>query len=62
VSTSTATVVWMSTLEAIALGMMISWTPSVVVMAYFLWKAPVQGPAEKSSDGLLGVEQCESVG
>jgi hypothetical protein len=44
----------MSTLEAIALGMMISWTPSVVVMAYFLWKAPVQSPAEKSSDGLLG--------
>jgi hypothetical protein len=32
----------MSTLQAIALGMMVSWTPCVVVVAYFLWKAPIQ--------------------
>jgi hypothetical protein len=30
----------MSILEAIVLGMMISWTPSVIVLAYLLWKAP----------------------
>jgi hypothetical protein len=35
----------MSTLEAIALGMMISWTPSAVVMAYVLWKAPTEPPS-----------------
>jgi hypothetical protein len=31
----------MSTLEAVILGMMIAWTPSLLVAAYFLWKAPV---------------------
>jgi hypothetical protein len=44
----------MSTLEAIALGMMISWTPSVAVMAYFLWNAPVQELKEESSTTLIG--------
>jgi hypothetical protein len=32
----------MSTLEAIVLGMMISWTPSAIVMAFLLWKAPAE--------------------
>jgi hypothetical protein len=32
----------MSTFEAIVLGMMISWTPSVVVMAYFVWNASIE--------------------
>jgi hypothetical protein len=27
----------MTTLQAVFLGMMISWTPSVLLMAYLLW-------------------------
>ena len=32
----------MSTLEAVVLGMMVSWTPCAIIVAYFLWKAPIQ--------------------
>jgi hypothetical protein len=32
----------MSTFEAIVLGMMISWTPGVLLVAYFLWTAPIE--------------------
>jgi hypothetical protein len=32
----------MSTFEAVVLGMMISWTPSVLVMAFFVWNAPIE--------------------
>ena len=28
----------MTTLQAILLGMMLSWTPSVVLMAFLLWQ------------------------
>jgi hypothetical protein len=30
----------MSTVHAVFLGMMIAWTPSLLVMAYLLWRAP----------------------
>ena len=29
----------MSTLQAVILGMMLSWTPSLLFMAYLLWRA-----------------------
>ena len=32
----------MTTLHAVFLGMMLSWTPSVLFMAYFLWRAPLE--------------------
>jgi hypothetical protein len=28
----------MTTLQAVMFGMMLSWTPSVVLLAWFLWK------------------------
>jgi hypothetical protein len=32
----------MSTLQAMILGMMLSWTPSLLLMAYLLWRAPLE--------------------
>ena len=32
----------MATLQAVFLGMMLSWTPSVLLMAYLLWRAPLE--------------------
>jgi hypothetical protein len=29
-----------TTLQAVILGMLLSWTPCVVLMAYLLWRAP----------------------
>jgi hypothetical protein len=37
----------MSTLEAVILGMMIAWTPSLLITAYFLWRAPIVDLAER---------------
>jgi hypothetical protein len=31
-----------STLQAVILGMMLSWTPSLLLMAYLLWRAPLE--------------------
>jgi len=31
----------MSTWQAILLGMMLSWTPSLVLLAWLLWKEPI---------------------
>ena len=31
----------LSTLQAVFLGMMLSWTPSLLFMAYLLWRAPL---------------------
>jgi hypothetical protein len=31
----------MSTLQAIALGAMVAWTPSLVLLAFLLWRAPL---------------------
>ena len=31
----------MSTLQAVIFGMMLSWTPSLLFMAYLLWRAPL---------------------
>jgi hypothetical protein len=31
-----------STLQAVILGMMLSWTPSLLLMAYLLWRAPFE--------------------
>jgi hypothetical protein len=28
----------MTTLQAVFLGMMLAWTPSVVLLAFFLWR------------------------
>jgi hypothetical protein len=30
-----------SRLQAVILGMMLSWTPSLLFMAYLLWRAPL---------------------
>ena len=30
----------MTTLPTLVLGMMLVWTPSLIVLAYFLWRAP----------------------
>ena len=38
----------MTTLQAVMLGMMISWTPSLVIMALLLWRAPVCATAADS--------------
>jgi hypothetical protein len=35
----------MTTTQSIALGMMIVWTPSVLLLAIFLWSAPVTSDA-----------------
>jgi hypothetical protein len=32
----------MTTLQAVFFGMMLSWTPSVLLMAYLLWQAPLE--------------------
>jgi hypothetical protein len=29
-----------TTIEAVIFGMMLAWTPCVLLMAYFLWQAP----------------------
>jgi hypothetical protein len=31
-----------TTIEAVMLGMMLSWTPCVLLMAYLLWRAPLE--------------------
>jgi hypothetical protein len=31
-----------TTLEAVIFGMLLSWTPCVVLMAYLLWRAPLE--------------------
>jgi len=31
-----------TTIEAVIFGMMLSWTPSILLMAYFLWRAPFE--------------------
>jgi sulfite exporter TauE/SafE len=31
-----------TTIEAVILGMMLSWTPCVLLMAYLLWRAPLE--------------------
>jgi hypothetical protein len=31
-----------TTIEAVILGMMLSWTPSVLLMAYLFWRAPLE--------------------
>ena len=31
----------MSTLQAVILGMMRSWTPSLLFLTYLLWRAPL---------------------
>jgi hypothetical protein len=36
----------MTTLEAIALGAMVAWTPSLVVLAVSLWDVPELEPIE----------------
>jgi hypothetical protein len=40
----------MTTLQAVFLGMMLSWTPSVLLMAYLLWRAPLE-PVTRVSRG-----------
>jgi hypothetical protein len=32
----------MTTIEAVIFGMMLSWTPSLLLLAYFLWRAPLE--------------------
>ena len=32
----------MTTIEAVIFGMMLSWTPCVLLMAYLLWRAPLE--------------------
>ena len=32
----------MTTIEAVILGMMLSWTPCILLMAYLLWRAPLE--------------------
>ena len=32
----------MTTVEAVIFGMMLSWTPSLLLMAYLLWRAPLE--------------------
>jgi hypothetical protein len=29
-------------IEAVIFGMMLSWTPSALLMAYLLWRAPLE--------------------
>jgi hypothetical protein len=31
-----------TTIEAVIFGMMLSWTPCVLLMAYLLWPAPLE--------------------
>jgi hypothetical protein len=31
-----------STIQAVIFGMMLSWTPCVLLMAYLLWQAPLE--------------------
>jgi hypothetical protein len=31
-----------TTIEAVIFGMMLSWTPCILLMAYLLWRAPVE--------------------
>jgi hypothetical protein len=40
-------------LEAVIFGMMLSWTPSLLVFAYLLWRAPLIESDEASSDSVL---------
>jgi hypothetical protein len=35
----------MSTLQAVMLGMMLSWTPSLLLFAYLIWRAPLIEPS-----------------
>jgi hypothetical protein len=45
----------MSTLQILVLGMMIAWTPSVVVMAIILWRAPDFEETDTRPTGKRGV-------
>jgi hypothetical protein len=31
-----------NTIQSVILGMMLSWTPCVLLMAYLLWRAPLE--------------------
>jgi hypothetical protein len=31
-----------TTIEAVIFGMMLSWTPCLLLMAYLLWRAPLE--------------------
>jgi hypothetical protein len=31
----------MTTLQAFVLGAMVAWTPSLIYLAYYLWRAPL---------------------
>jgi hypothetical protein len=35
----------MTTLQAVLLGMMIAWTPALLIMALLLWRAPTSSAA-----------------
>jgi hypothetical protein len=53
----------MTTSQSIALGMMIVWTPSVLLLAIFLWSAPVTSDApviSKKAGHLSDQELCGS--
>ena len=39
----------MTTIEAVILGMMLSWTPCVLLMACLLWRAPFEPDKLSSS-------------
>jgi hypothetical protein len=31
-----------TTIQVVIFGIMLSWTPSLLLMAYFLWRAPLE--------------------
>jgi hypothetical protein len=37
----------MTTSEAVLLGMMLSWTPCVLLMGYLLWRAPLEAELDQ---------------
>ena len=37
----------MTNLQAFALGLMVAWTPSLVLLAYFLWRTPLLSKQER---------------
>jgi hypothetical protein len=39
----------MTTIQAIIFGMMLAWTPSLVLLAYFLWREGAGLPTEPPS-------------
>ena len=44
----------MNTFQALLLGAMLVWTPSLVFLAFALWRAPLIGLDEDSSSALDG--------